>query len=63
MLAAGQLRHHAAIRRVGGDLRSHHARHQFFAAAHQRRRRLVAGTLNAEDQAAFHLSDFTVVDT
>jgi hypothetical protein len=53
MLPAGQLRHHAAIGRVGGNLRSHHARHQFFPAAHQGRSRFVAGALNAQNQCAF----------
>ena len=51
MFAAGQLRHHAAIGGVGGDLRSDHARHQLLAAAHHGCRRFVAGALNSKNQS------------
>ena len=51
MLAAGQLRNHAAIARVRRDLRSDHGRNGARAPLHNRRGSFVAGAFNAENQA------------
>ena len=52
MLAAGQLRHHAAIARVGRNLRGDDRGERARAALDHGRGGLVAGGFNAEDQAA-----------
>ena len=52
MLAAGQLRHHPAVARVRGDLRSHHRGERARPALDNSRSRLVAGGFDAEDEAA-----------
>jgi hypothetical protein len=52
MLAAGQLRHDAAVARVGRNLRGHDRGKRARPALHHGRRRLVAGGFNAEDEAA-----------
>ncbi len=56
MLARSQLRHHAAVGLVGGDLRVDDVRDQLFAGAHDGRRRLVARALDAEDVNVAHTS-------
>ena len=56
MLARSQLRHHAAIGLVGGDLRKHHVRDDFFSRIHDRCSRLIAGAFNAENVGASHVS-------
>ncbi len=51
MLAAGQLRHHAAVTRVRRDLRGDHGGNGARATLHDRRGSFVAGAFNAENQA------------
>ena len=50
MLARGELRHHAAVLAVNLRLRRDHARKDSPAIGYDRRRRLVAGRFNAQDQ-------------
>ena len=52
MLAAGQLRHHAAVAGVRGDLRGDGGGKGARAALDDRRGGLVAGGFDAEDEAA-----------
>ena len=51
MLAAGQLRHHAAVTRVRRDLRSDHGGDRARATLYDRRGSFVAGAFNAENEA------------
>jgi hypothetical protein len=55
VLAAGELRHHAAVARMD-QLRSHHIRQHLRPAAHHRRRGLIAGGLDTEDEVGRHSS-------
>ena len=55
MLAAGQLRHHAAVARVGRDLRGDDGGKRARAALDDGRGGLVAGGFDAEDEAAGHI--------
>ena len=59
MLAAGQLRHDAAVAGVGGDLRGDGGGKRARAALDDGRGGLVAGGFDAEDEAAGH--NFSVV--
>ena len=68
VFAGRELRHHAAVFAMNLGLRRYHARKDSAAAGHDRRRRLVARRLNAQDQtlvqmfvcAHTHASIFTV---
>ena len=59
VLAAGQLRHDAAVAGVGGDLRGDDGGKRARAALDDGRGGLVAGGFDAEDEAAGH--DFSLV--
>ena len=52
MLAGGEFRNHAAIRRVGCDLRGHDTRERVAPALHYRCSRLITGAFDGENQAA-----------
>ncbi len=54
MLTRSQLRHHSAIRLMGGDLRRHHVRNNFLARTHHGRSGLVARAFNSENVSVRH---------
>ena len=54
MLARSQLRNHAAIRLVRGDLREDDIRDDSLSRIHHRRGGLIAGAFNAENVGASH---------